>query len=68
MTRYGAPDGAVPQAAPSAFNGSAPGPSAAVVKYDPRTGRYVGPDGQLYQQTNFVTSAPNTWEDMLPKA
>jgi phospholipid/cholesterol/gamma-HCH transport system substrate-binding protein len=63
-----APDGAVPQAAPSAFNGSAPGPSAAVVRYDPRTGRYVGPDGQLYQQANLVTSAPKTWQDMLPKA
>jgi phospholipid/cholesterol/gamma-HCH transport system substrate-binding protein len=63
-----APDGAVPQAVPSAFNGSAPGPSAAVIHYDPRTGRYVGPDGQLYQQTNLVTSAPKTWQDMLPKA
>jgi phospholipid/cholesterol/gamma-HCH transport system substrate-binding protein len=62
-----APDGAVPQVAPSAFNGSAPGPSAAVIHYDPRTGRYVGPDGQLYQQTNFVTSAPKSWQDMLPK-
>jgi phospholipid/cholesterol/gamma-HCH transport system substrate-binding protein len=63
-----APDGAVPQAVPSAFNGSAPGPSAAVIHYDPRTGRYVGPDAQLYQQTNLVTSAPKTWQDMLPKA
>ena len=62
-----APDGGVPQAAPSAFDGSAPGPSAAVVHYDPRTGRYVGPDGQLYQQTNPVTSTPKTWQDMLPK-
>jgi phospholipid/cholesterol/gamma-HCH transport system substrate-binding protein len=63
-----APDSAVPQAVPSAFNGSAPGPSAAVIHYDPRTGRYVGPDGQLYQQANLVTSAPKTWQDMLPKA
>jgi virulence factor Mce-like protein len=62
-----APDSAVPQAAPSAFNGSAQGPSAAVVHYDPRTGRYVGPDGQLYQLTNPVTSTPKTWQDMLPK-
>lgn len=63
-----APESAVPQAAPSAFEGSAPGASAAVVRYDPRTGRYVGLDGQLYQQTNLVTSStPKTWQDMLPK-
>ena len=39
----------------------------ATAKYDPRTGRYVGPDGKLYQQSDLATSnAPKTWRDMLP--
>lgn len=62
-------DGAAPQAAPSAFAGKAskPAPSVVVAKYDPRTGRYVGPDGKLYQQSDLVTpKAPKTWKDMLP--
>jgi phospholipid/cholesterol/gamma-HCH transport system substrate-binding protein len=62
------PGGMRPQAAPSSFgdNESRPGPSVAVAHYDPQTGRYVGPDGQLYRQSNLVrSSAPKTWEDML---
>ncbi len=58
-----------PQAAPSSFGGKATelAPSVAVVPYDPHTGRYVGPDGKLYQQSDLVTSAaPKTWRDMLP--
>ncbi|OSC39967.1 MCE family protein [Mycobacterium decipiens] len=67
-----APDevaGGEPQAAPSAFglNGSEPAPAVAVAHYDPHTGRYVGPDGKLYQQADLVTStAPKTWQDMFP--
>ncbi len=64
------PGGGPPQAAPSAFatNGSTPGPSVAVAQYDPRTGQYLGPDGQTYRQTNLATSAaPNTWQDLLAK-
>jgi phospholipid/cholesterol/gamma-HCH transport system substrate-binding protein len=70
-----APDGAVgqpsdgaavPQAAPA--SSATAGPSVATAQYDPRTGRYVGPDGQLYQQADLATSsAPKTFEDMLPK-
>jgi hypothetical protein len=63
------PAGAGTHAAPSSFGGndSRPGPSLAVVHYDPRTGGYVGPDRQLYQQSNLVSSsAPKTWQDMLP--
>jgi virulence factor Mce-like protein len=55
--------------APSSFggNGSGSGPSLAVVHYDPRTGGYVGPDRQLYQQSDLVSSsAPKTWQNMLP--
>ncbi len=57
------------QAAPSASNGSTPSPTAAVAQYDPRTGRYFAPDGQLYQQTDVtaMASAPKTWQDMLPR-
>ena len=62
-------DGGGPQAAPSSFGGKAgkPVPSVAIATYDPRTGRYVGPDGKLYQQSDLATStAPKTWQDMLP--
>ena len=62
-------DGGQPQAAPSSFgaNASKPAPSVVVAKYDPHTGRYVGPDGKLYQQSDLVPpTAPKTWKDMLP--
>jgi phospholipid/cholesterol/gamma-HCH transport system substrate-binding protein len=60
-------DGVAPQAAPSSFGARSPGPSVATAQYDPRTGRYVGPDGKLYQQSDLVTSTtPKTWQDMLP--
>jgi virulence factor Mce-like protein len=64
------PESAVPQGTPSASGISSPAavPAVATVQYDPRTGRYLGPDGQLYQQSNLVpASAPKTWEDLLPK-
>ena len=58
-----------PHAAPSSFGAKAskPAPSVVVAKYDPRTGRYVGPDGKLYQQSDLVApKTPKTWKDMLP--
>jgi phospholipid/cholesterol/gamma-HCH transport system substrate-binding protein len=59
--------GAVP-AAPSAFSGKGSGgPSVAITTYDPRTGRYVTPDGQVQQLTNVGSSAePKSWKDLLP--
>lgn len=58
--------GAQPQAAPSSVS-SEPGPSLAVTHYDPQTGNYVGPDGQLYRQTDLAAaSTPKRWQDMLP--
>jgi phospholipid/cholesterol/gamma-HCH transport system substrate-binding protein len=63
------PGSGAPHAAPSSFggNGSGPAPSLAVVHYDPLTGGYVGPDRQVYRQSNLVSpSAPKTWQDMLP--
>lgn len=40
---------------------------ATTVQYDPRTGRYIGSDGQVYEQTDLKQSpAPTTWTDLLP--
>jgi virulence factor Mce-like protein len=60
-------DGAVP-AAPSAFNGNGTGgPSVAVTHYDPRTGNYLTPDGQLQQVQNLAAGgSPKSWKDLLP--
>jgi phospholipid/cholesterol/gamma-HCH transport system substrate-binding protein len=61
------PDGALP-AAPSAFNGNGSGgPSVAIASYDPHTGRYLAPDGQLQQVSTPVSGAqPKSWKDLLP--
>jgi phospholipid/cholesterol/gamma-HCH transport system substrate-binding protein len=64
----GAPPAITPSAAPSAFGGGAslPGPSVAIAQYDPHTGTYVAPDGQVYRQSNLVPAkAPKTWKDMF---
>ncbi|WP_197374990.1 MCE family protein [Mycolicibacterium baixiangningiae] len=60
-------NGAVP-ATPSAFNGNdSGGPSVAVAHYDPGTGEYISPDGQLQQLTNVRAGAePKSWKDLLP--
>lgn len=66
-----APSGA-PSAAPSGLGRAAarPGPSVAFAQYDPHTGSYVAPDGQVYRQTDLVVpdtrKAPRTWKDMFP--
>jgi phospholipid/cholesterol/gamma-HCH transport system substrate-binding protein len=60
---------AAPHAAPSSFKGkpATPAPSVATADYDPATGRYIGPDGKFYQQSDLVTSTtPKTWQDMFP--
>ena len=62
-------DGGRPQAAPSSFGGKATKsiPSVAVAPYDPRTGRYVAPDGKLYQQSDLATATtPKKWQDLFP--
>jgi phospholipid/cholesterol/gamma-HCH transport system substrate-binding protein len=62
-------NGAPPQAHPSSFGAKASGhtPAVAVAPYDPRTGRYVAPDGKLYQQSDLATSkAPKKWQDLFP--
>jgi virulence factor Mce-like protein len=63
------PDGGLPAAAPSSFdgNGSGTGPSVAVARYNPKTGMYVTPDGHVFRQTNLsAQGAPKSWEDLLP--
>ena len=56
-----------PAAVPNAFSGNPADVPAATASYDPRTGRYVGSDGQVYAQTDLKQSAdPATWTDMLP--
>lgn len=58
-----------PHTAPSAFEGGAvsPKPAVTTADYDPSTGRYLGPDGKLYQQSDLAASkAPRTWQDMFP--
>jgi phospholipid/cholesterol/gamma-HCH transport system substrate-binding protein len=61
------PDGALP-AAPSAFNGNGSGgPSVAIASYDPRTGRYLAPDGRLQQvSTPAAGTQLKSWKDLLP--
>ena len=58
------PSGTPP--APDAPPGPAPPPVAAV-HYDPATGKYIGPDGKVYTQTDLAQSAPKepTWQSML---
>ena len=59
--------GGVP-ATPSAFRGDeSGGPSVAAVPYDPNTGQYVTPDGQVQTLTNVAAGhAPKTWKDLMP--
>jgi phospholipid/cholesterol/gamma-HCH transport system substrate-binding protein len=42
-------------------------PPIAVAQYDPNTGTYVGPDGQLYTQTDLARDVHQhqSWQDML---
>ena len=54
--------------APSAFApGSAGGPSVAIATYDPTTGQYATPDGNVFRQTDLVQSGgERSWKDLLP--
>ncbi|CAN5604620.1 MlaD family protein [soil metagenome] len=42
-------------------------PQLATAEYDPDTGSYLGPDGQVYKQSDLSRAAaePKTWESML---
>jgi phospholipid/cholesterol/gamma-HCH transport system substrate-binding protein len=58
------PPGSPPAQAP--LPGPAPPPIAAA-QYDTATGTYVGPDGQVYRQSDLAQTAPKerTWQTML---
>jgi phospholipid/cholesterol/gamma-HCH transport system substrate-binding protein len=62
-------DGDAPPAAPSAFTteGSGPGPSVAIAHYDPQTGEYATPAGQVFRQTDLVAPS-KSWRDLVYKA
>ncbi len=68
LSGQGIPDLGPGSTAAQAAPGPAP-PAAAVAaaEYDPRTGTYVGPDGQVYTQANLATRAEGeqTWQTML---
>lgn len=62
----------VPQLPPGSPAPPAPAPPAAappsigVAEYDPTTGSYLGPDGNLYTQSDLGAEAQApTWQDML---
>ena len=53
--------------APSAYTNGAGGPSVAVATYDPATGQYATPDGNVFRQTDLVTqNGQRSWKDLLP--
>jgi phospholipid/cholesterol/gamma-HCH transport system substrate-binding protein len=60
--------GSPPRAAPPPPTAqSPPVPAIAAAAYDPATGTYVGPDGNVYTQANLAQNAPKeqTWQSML---
>ena len=65
----GPPNSTPPTLAPSGFHpdNASSGPSVAVTKYDPRTGSFATPDGQVLRQVNLASTAgPKTWQELLP--
>lgn len=59
-----------PEVPPAQPQNTPPGPppaALAIADYDPATGNYVGPDGNVYTQTNLAQDAPKekTWQTML---
>lgn len=58
--------GAVP-AAPSSFGQREDGPPVAVATYNPQSGQYSTPGGEVFTQTNLGDRAPQSWRDLLPQ-
>ncbi|POY06461.1 mammalian cell entry protein, partial [Mycobacterium kansasii] len=66
----GAPAPAPPPGAPPAPGAPAPAPPPfpiAAAEYDPATGTYVGPDGQVYTRSDLAAAGgkERTWQSML---
>ncbi len=56
------PDSAAAESAAAAT----PPAGIAAAYYDPATGRYIGPDGQVYTQTDLASAGEKkTWQNML---
>ncbi|KUH99364.1 MlaD family protein [Mycobacterium sp. IS-3022] len=62
-----APPGAVPATPSSVTTGPAEGPSVAIAHYDPQTGRYATPDGNVGRQIDLVQS-PKSWQELIYEA
>ncbi|MBE1549595.1 phospholipid/cholesterol/gamma-HCH transport system substrate-binding protein [Mycobacterium sp. OAS707] len=56
-----------PSSPPAAPEGTSPTPGLAAAEYDPATGRYIGPDGKLYTQSDLSDDASEgkTWQSLL---
>jgi virulence factor Mce-like protein len=53
-------------AAPSSYRAAtSAGPSVAIAQYDPRTGRFLTPDGVALTQTDLVEEGPRRWQDLV---
>ncbi|CAN5332760.1 MlaD family protein [soil metagenome] len=50
----------IPQLAPTT-----PPPAIASAEYDPATGSYLGPDGNVYRQSDLASGSDTTWESMV---
>ncbi|GAA2533377.1 MCE family protein [Mycolicibacterium diernhoferi] len=61
---------AIPQLRPEPAAGApTPVPPVAVAEYDPNTGEYMGPDGQIYTQADLGNQTEGrTWQSMLVPA
>jgi hypothetical protein len=51
---------------PSADTG-APPPSVGFATYNPQTGQYGAPDGNVYTQTDLAQPPAQGWKDLLPR-
>lgn len=61
-----APAGNAPVVAPSAFAPGPNGPSVAVATYDPKTGQFATPDGNVGRQTSMVSpDGAQNWTDLM---
>lgn len=61
------PAGGAAQAVPSSNSRTGGQPSVAFAPYNPRTGQYADPDGNVYQQTDLVQPPAQSWEELLPR-
>lgn len=57
----------IPQLPPGAASPPPATPPVAIAQYDPATGKYIGPDGKLYTQSDLAQTAngDRTWQTML---